>query len=110
MKPIDVRNMSWAEVMQNVSEARERVHNELHTFGPCTVRALADAIDEHVLAVAPRVTELCQLGLAELTGKEGRRGVYRAISVTDACHAFEAAKSAATAQTQLNLGDTACSH
>jgi hypothetical protein len=66
MKPIDYRTATWAEILKTVEGKRQHVWRMLEMHGPCTTRQLAQATGIDILAIRPRVTELCQLGLARL--------------------------------------------
>jgi predicted transcriptional regulator len=103
MKPIDLRNETWADVMNRVDGDRCRVHLMLAQSGPCTVRELAAHNNQDVLSIAPRITELFELGFVELVGRKGRRGVYKAVSALEAENVFKARRSAAVAQPELPL-------
>ena len=79
MKPSDVRNLSWAEVQGRLTADRQRVYAGLGRFGVCTTRVLAGFMGMDVLSVRPRITELCELGLVECVGVEGREGLYASV-------------------------------
>ncbi len=51
----------------------------LNADAPMTTNAIATAAGIPLLTVRPRVTELCQAGLAEFVGRDGHHGRYRAI-------------------------------
>jgi hypothetical protein len=103
MKPIDLRNECWADVLNRVDGDRCRVHRMLAVAGPCTVRELAAKNEVDVLSIAPRVTELYELGFVELVGRSGRRGIYKALSAADAEKTFETRRSSAQAQGEFKL-------
>jgi len=84
MKPVDLRNALWEEIQGMLAGDRCVVHAILLRHGACTTRQLAGAANMDPFSVRPRVTELCQLGLAELVGKDGREGVYQAVSIDTA--------------------------
>ena len=92
MRPVDLRNENWADLMELVTAERLHVHSLLCQCGPCTCRRLAEIYGLDVLSVAPRVTELYQLGFVELVGREGRRGIYRALSIETAQENFKKAR------------------
>jgi len=79
MKPIDLRNATWADIQERLTGDRMDVHTDLARRGPLTTRQLARAMERDILMVRPRVTELCQLGLVRLSGRDGNEGVYEAI-------------------------------
>jgi hypothetical protein len=77
--PTDIRNANWDEIRDCLAGVRLAVHNALSVLGPCTTMALAEKSGITPFTVRPRVTELCELGFAELCGRDGREGIYRAI-------------------------------
>jgi transcription initiation factor IIE alpha subunit len=105
MKPIDFRNETWRDVQERFAEGlRQQVYRALEKHGPCTTRELAQRSGIDILSLRPRVTELYQLGLAELANPEpgGGEGVYQAVSWFVARDNFDRKKREAK-QTQLNL-------
>lgn len=93
MKPIDYRTETWESVQARLNEDRMAVYEGLRRHGPCTTRELAAAMEWDAFSVRPRVTELFQLGLAELADTERRReGTYRALPMLSARNRFEERK------------------
>lgn len=93
MKAEDYRNMTWEEIQGHLVEDRLTAYNSLQIWGPCTTRQLAVYMSLDVLSVRPRVTELCQMGLArvvevplEKRREDGsvREGYYVAVSMAEA--------------------------
>lgn len=88
MKPIDYRDTTFRDIQARVHGDRASVLEALQLHGPATTRDLARAMEWDVLSVRPRVTELVQLGLAELVpeqdGRVSREGSYRALSTAEA--------------------------
>lgn len=84
MKPIDIRNARWADIQARLEGDRLEVYDALRRCGPATTRFLAREMNRDLNSVAPRVTELCQLGLARLAGKTGRSGQYVAVHLEEA--------------------------
>jgi hypothetical protein len=99
MKPIEYRNAAWAEIEKLVEGRRRLVWQNLIDHGPCTTRQLAFATGMDILAVRPRITELCQLGLVRLAddvapavqsqeqdapGRRSSEGVYEAVGIVEA--------------------------
>ena len=107
MKPVDFRNAAWADIEDRLSGLRRAVWEGLRTAsGPRTARQLASELGLDILTVAPRLTELGQMGFARLapeTEQKGRRGVYEAVGITAAREAFEAMR--AEARGQFRQGD-----
>jgi hypothetical protein len=93
MKPTDYRYMTWEDIQEHLVEDRLAVYNSLQVWGPCTTRQLGVYMSLDVLSVRPRVTELCQMGLArvvevplEKRREDGsvREGYYVAVSRSEA--------------------------
>lgn len=103
MKPVDLRNETWADIQGRVTEDRQAVYERLQRCGPCTTRDLADLMQWDILNVRPRVTELCDLFLAECVGKEGREGLYMAVPWTKAQERFERAATEAKQEQMMLL-------
>lgn len=107
MNPVDLRNLTWAEIQDRMDGDRERVYQALARMGPLTVRELTAAMGWDHLSVAPRVTELVQLGLAQASGKRriGRAwsGVYSAVSLEDAEREHKRIKEAASGQLYIGF-------
>jgi len=85
MKPEDYRDATWAEIESQMAGRRLEVYQALQRHGPCTTARLADAADMSILTVRPRVTELCQMGLARLSdcasAHSAHEGVYEAVAI-----------------------------
>jgi predicted transcriptional regulator len=105
MQPIDYRNNTWFDIQAKLEGSRARIYNALMIHGPCTTRELASRIGMDILTVRPRVTELCQLVLAQCTDEEGREGNYLGIPIHIAKMEFERRKEARARcyQPELNL-------
>lgn len=84
MNTIDIKRASFQEVFAQIEGLRFLVWAALKKHGPCTTRQLAEYAELDILTVRPRVTELCDLGFAELSGKAGREGLYRARTYIEA--------------------------
>lgn len=104
MEPVDYRNATWLDIQGKLEGHRERVYHALILHGPITTRDLSARIGIDILTVRPRVTELCQLGLARCTEDEGREGHYLGIPIHLAKAEFEQkAQRAHGYQPELNL-------
>jgi len=110
MKSTDYRDMTWQEVRGHLVEDRLKVYDSLCVWGPCTTRQLAGFVNMDLLTVRPRVTELCQMGLAvemdvapERRRADGamREGYYKAVPVGEA---ERARRYGAGVQTEMALG------
>lgn len=104
------RNLTWEQIQARLVNDRLNVYNKLGVWGPLTTRQLAQIMEEDILSVRPRVTELCAMGLAEAVDvpeerrrKEGtmRQGYYRAIPLDEAKRRRRYGKST---QRELELG------
>jgi hypothetical protein len=83
MKPIDFRNETFEQLRARLNEEREQVHQAWLAHGPGTTRRVAERAGIDLLNFRPRTTELYQLGLLELTDKEGHQGIYRARTLAE---------------------------
>ena len=79
MNTTEIRNMNWEEIQRRLEGWRAMVYEALSAHGPCTTGELAAKTGMSILTVRPRVTELMQLGFAELKGQRGKEGIYAAI-------------------------------
>jgi len=71
---------------------------------PLTTRELARAMARsEPTSIRPRVTELCQMGLARCVGRRGGEGIYEAVSLTEAKADFEARRAEKAEQRLLPL-------
>ena len=104
MLPTDLRNATWHEIQDAVIGDLERVYDALRSIQPgATVRGLAASLGWELSSVAPRVTQLFQLGLVRLVGRERRRGVYAAIPMSEARASHELLRRAPTSEQLLAL-------
>lgn len=109
MTPLDYRNTTWELVRAQLLGRRLAVYGELARLGPCTTRQLAQLSGMEILAVRPRITELLQLGFADMVQPAdpqhpGKEGVYIAIPEAAALQAFLARQAeAASGQLALKL-------
>ncbi len=101
--PADIRDANFKEIATRLTGSRLAVHRALLLYGPCTTMALAARAGISIFNVRPRVTELCELGLAELHGTAAREGIYRAITCEEAQrrHADECAANPQACQLDL---------
>ena len=101
--PADIRDDNFRRIEAKLTGDRLRVHRALLLYGPCTTMALAARSGITIFSVRPRVTELCDLGLAELHGRAGREGIYRALTCEEAQRRYHAAQTADNHPCQLDL-------
>lgn len=76
MKPIDLRNATWSDVLTHITEDMVRVHLAWHAHGPGTTREIAQKSGISLLTFRPRTSDLYKLGLVALVDKEGSSGIY----------------------------------
>lgn len=80
MKPVDLRNATFAGIRQQLDGQRKDVYVAWVTFGPGTTREVAAKCGIDLLTFRPRTTELCEIGLVELWGAtRSSEGVYQAV-------------------------------
>lgn len=84
MKPADLRNATWREVLQHLTEDLVRVHLAWQAHGPGTTRQIAQRSGISLLTLRPRTTDLCKLGLVALADRSGNEGIYTARSRAEA--------------------------
>jgi hypothetical protein len=81
MKPTDLRNATWREVLTHLTEDLVRVHLAWAAHGPGTTREIAQKAGISILTLRPRTTDLYKLGLVELAGGKGTEGgIYAHVS------------------------------
>lgn len=103
MKAVDCRADTWETVLKRVNGIRMEVYRLLRQHGPCTTRDLAlKSGTLSVLTIRPRMTELCQLGLARCVGRHkdlvASEGIFEVIPLDQAEETFIRRKSAASGQ------------
>ncbi len=106
MTPPDYRKAQFQDIQAAIAGRRLAVFVGLSRVGPCTTRELAERTGMDLLAVRPRVTELVQLGFAEVLPPEdpkhpGTEGRYRALSNDEALAVFETRQREAHQHGQL---------
>ncbi len=80
MKPVDLRNATFAGLRQQLDGLRKDVYTAWGKFGPGTTREVAEKCGIDLLTFRPRTTELCEIGLVELWGAtRSSEGVYRVV-------------------------------
>jgi predicted transcriptional regulator len=80
----EIRDAVFSEHLPQLRQVQAAVHAALLVHGPCTTRQLAERCGITIFTVRPRVCELVDLGMAELSGKSGREGMYRALTAKEA--------------------------
>jgi len=78
-----VRDELWRELQGQLSGDRVKVYDSFMAWGPATTRRIAELVQIDILTVRPRATELLQLGLLELVGRDGHEGRYQAVRAED---------------------------
>lgn len=79
-----MRNLTWLQVQQHLTEDLVRVHLAWQAHGPGTTRAVAQRAGISLLTFRPRTTDLYKLGLVVLVTNEEGEGVYAHRSRQDA--------------------------
>lgn len=107
MNPVDIRNLTWEQIQERLEGDREAVYRALVRYPLRTVRELTAKMEWDHLSVAPRVCELCQLGLAKVAGKRrvgnAWAGVYAAVHLEDAHREHKRLTEAASGQLFFGL-------
>jgi hypothetical protein len=78
MKPIDLRNATWDSIHSSLSFRLAVVYGEWIIHGPGTTREVSQRSGRDILSLRPRTTDLYQIGLLELIGRQKNEGIYRA--------------------------------
>ena len=101
----DFRDVTFADIKRSITGKRRAVYEALFVYGPCTTAHLAEIMDMSILTVRPRVTELCQMGLARPADIQPVRGQgnYEAVSYAEAQELHEKQQGRAR-QMALRLG------
>lgn len=83
MTSTDIRNENFHHLRSQLVEKCATVLRELAVHGPCTTRQLAQLSGRDILSVRPRITDLKDLGLVVLSGREGGEGIYAVASQSE---------------------------
>lgn len=78
MRPADLRNLTWREVLTHLTEDLGRVHLAWQAHGPGTTRQVAQKSGISLFTFRPRTTDLYKLGLVVLVDTEHAQGIYAA--------------------------------
>ncbi len=78
MKPTDLRNATWRDVLTHLTEDLVRVHLAWQAHGPGTTREIAQKSGISLLTLRPRTTDLYKLGMVVLVETEANNGIYAA--------------------------------
>lgn len=81
MKTTDPRDLTWEELRDELSGLRSRIWEWLRSFGPATTSQISECMEIQLLTVRPRICELAALGFVECIGRDGREGVYKAVTL-----------------------------
>jgi len=73
----EIRDQNFTSLRATLDERRREVLFALAQHDPCTTRQLALLSHRDVLSVRPRITELKDLGLVVLDGRDAGEGIYR---------------------------------
>jgi predicted transcriptional regulator len=105
MKTTEPRDHTWEEIRERMAGARAQVWDWLHAHGPATTSTIAAGLGMSLFTVRPRVCELAQMGFAECTGRQGREGIYRACTATEAHERWREGITATQLPLKLEAGD-----
>ena len=100
MKPIDLRNETWAQARMRLNKDMQRVYDAVRLHGPGTTRQIAEAAGASLLTLRPRVTDLHDLFLVDLVGKRGTEGVYQVVEIAEAERRYNDARALSLAKQQ----------
>lgn len=78
MKPTDLRNATWRDVLTHLTDDLVRVHLAWQAHGPGTTREIAQKSGISLLTFRPRTTDLYKLGLVVLVDSDSANGIYAA--------------------------------
>ncbi len=84
MKPIDFRNVTFAELQARLAGGRAAVLAAWNRYGPGTTAVVAARAQISILTFRPRTTELLQLGFLGLAEQQRTHGEGTYRSRTDA--------------------------
>lgn len=102
MNALDIRNDNFASLRDRLEDSRRDVLCSLAAHGPCTTRQLAQLSQRDILSVRPRITELKEVGLVVLAGRESGEGIYR-VAAQPEWEAWHAAQLEEQTSGQLQL-------
>lgn len=104
MKTAEFSHGMWQEISECLTSLRKEIYESLLLHGPVTTRELAELTRIDILTVRPRVTELCQAGLARLAERQTSKteGRYEAVSIEDAMTARVNATRSGQLELRLN--------
>ena len=80
----EIKRQVWRQIREQATGQRRLVWEAYRDHGPCTSKAISAATGISLWNVRPRTTELLQMGLLKLVGKDGRDGVYAWVSLEEA--------------------------
>lgn len=97
MKPIDLRNATFADLQGRIAGQRAAVLEAWRVHGPATTAELSRLSGISILTLRPRTTELVQLGYVVLSaeGKHAHEGVYRIRTEAELAEWFAAVQASA---------------
>jgi predicted transcriptional regulator len=101
--PTTIRNQTWDAIQERLSGERLAVWQALCASTPVTTRELAGLMGKRCEDVRPRVTELCQMGLAVCIGRTRKEGRYQGIDIETARLNFDCAQAVREDQPLLKL-------
>lgn len=104
MLPTDIRDQTWDEIRGRITGQRLAVYEGYRAHGPCTTLHLASRICLSGYTVRPRTTELFQVGLVRLVGRDRGQGIYAAVTIEEARREHERRAQAKPEQMLMTYG------
>jgi predicted transcriptional regulator len=101
--PTTIRNQTWDSIQERLTGDRFQVWQALCASTPVTTRELAGIMGRRCEDVRPRVTELCQMGLAVCIGRTNKEGRYQGIDIETARLNFDCKRAVLEDQPLLKL-------
>lgn len=85
LSPETIRDENYTHLRGGLNDRRRAVLIALAVHGPCTTRELAERSHTDILSVRPRITELFDVQLVMLVGRQHGEGVYRVSTEEEWC-------------------------
>jgi hypothetical protein len=82
--PAQIRDETFRNLQAGMTAKRREVLDAFRTFGPGTTWQVAQRRGISILTLRPRATDLLQMGLLELVGRNEEGGIYQAVEMDEA--------------------------
>lgn len=83
MTPTELRDQTFETIQASLVERRRAAFDVWLQHGPGTNIHVADKAGWPVRSLQPRTSELYEVGLIALAGRQGRHGIYRVRTVAE---------------------------